>query len=36
MPELPEVETVVRELRPKLVGRAIEILSETEPGLLSE
>ena len=34
MPELPEVETVVRDLRPLLVGRAVTAVRAGLPGWL--
>ena len=34
MPELPEVETVVRQLRPSLEGRCVSGVEEDFPGVL--
>src|SRR5436309_849416 len=34
MPELPEVETVVRDLRPQLSGRRIELVQLTRDSLI--
>ncbi|MEW5900492.1 MAG: bifunctional DNA-formamidopyrimidine glycosylase/DNA-(apurinic or apyrimidinic site) lyase [Acidobacteriota bacterium] len=36
MPELPEVETIVRGLRPRLVGRTIKTIAVTHPLLLRD
>ena len=35
MPELPEVETMVRGLRPALAGRVIERVTVHDPGALT-
>jgi len=34
MPELPEVETVVRDLRPQLSGRRVELVQLTRDSLI--
>jgi formamidopyrimidine-DNA glycosylase len=34
MPELPEVETIVRDLRPQLTGRVVEAATAAVPGVL--